>query len=64
MAEKKTTKPKAWQDGKKAVQIWLTEEQREKIAAAADLDLRPITQFLVQSGLERAEKILEKSRKK
>lgn len=47
---------------KRPVQVWLDSDQRAKIEAAADAEMRPMTQVLILGGLERAAKILDKSR--
>lgn len=46
--------------GKRPVSLGLLPEQHEKLSAAAALDGRPLTQFLVFHGLKAAEKILGK----
>jgi len=47
--------------GKRAVLLGLTPEQHTKIREAAEIDRRPVTQFLTFHGLAAAEKILKKT---
>ena len=46
--------------GKKPILLGLTPEQYAKIHRAAELDSRPMTQFMTLHGLRAAEKILSK----
>ena len=47
--------------GKSPVLLGLPPEQKEMLQRAAELDGRPLTQFLIFHGLAAAKKILEKS---
>jgi uncharacterized protein (DUF1778 family) len=46
--------------GKKPILLGLTPEQYAKIHRAAEIDSRPMTQFLTLHGVKAAEKILAK----
>lgn len=46
--------------GKKPILLGLTPAQYEKIHRAAEIDSRPMTQFLTLHGVKAAEKILAK----
>jgi uncharacterized protein (DUF1778 family) len=47
--------------GRHPVLLGPTEEQHALLAAAAEVDGRPVTQFLIFHGLEAAKKILKKN---
>lgn len=43
------------------VLLWLKSEQKKRLEEAAVVDTRPLTQFLLVAGEERAKKLLGKS---
>jgi uncharacterized protein (DUF1778 family) len=45
--------------GYKPVQLWLTKELHALVRAAAELDGRPMTQFLIQAGVAKASEVFD-----